>query len=353
MEGIQSKKNQIIGILIMVAIMGVTTYFIFRKESLSNVIESILSVNPIYIVIGIAMMVVYIMFEGINIWIVLKALGLRTTLRNALGYGFVGFYFSSITPSASGGQPAQVYFMKRDNIPMTKSSLALLVVLFAHQFVIVACAVFGMFVLPKFHHEHIQTNTLLLIYGFLTNGVILLGIFMLIVRPRYVSKIMRFVADLIYKLKIIKNKERLTLKLETSIKNYRDGAVYIRENPRVTIKVVLLTFVQIFFMFAIPYVIYVGFKIRGSSLSDMLFTQTVLNIEVSSLPLPGAVGATESVFLDMFKHFYKDLVVPGMLLTRISNFYSVLVISGVISFIMYIKKSEKEKLNEKKINNIE
>lgn len=349
MEGIQSKKNQIVGILIMLVIMGATTYFIFRKESLSNVIDCILSVDPVFIIIAISMMVLYIVFEGVNTWIVLRAIGQDTTLLNAIGYGFVGFYFSSITPSASGGQPAQVFFMKKDGIPITKSSLALLVVLFAHQLVIMIYGIFGIFIMPSFNHEHIQSSTILLAYGFLTNGIILLGIFVLIVRPRYVSLIVNFLGGMVYRLKIIKNKEKLTNRIEKSIKNYRDGAVYIRENPKVILVVIILTFIQVFIMFAIPFVIYTGFMLKGNSLGDMLFTQTVLNIEVSSLPLPGAVGATESVFLDMFRHFFKDLVVPGMLLTRIANFYSVLVISGIVSLIMYIKDNKKDEISSENL----
>ena len=76
---------------------------------------------------------------------------------------------------------------------------------------------------------------------------------------------------------------------------------------------------------------------------DLILMQAILNIAVSSLPLPGGVGASESLFLGMFSVFYgKKLLIPGMLLTRISNFYSVLVISGIISLVMYLWPSKNQ-----------
>lgn len=36
---------------------------------------------------------------------------------------FVRIFFSAITPSASGGQPMQLYFMKKDKLPLSVSTL--------------------------------------------------------------------------------------------------------------------------------------------------------------------------------------------------------------------------------------
>jgi hypothetical protein len=36
--------------------------------------------------------------------------------RKVMRYSFIGFFFSGITPSASGGQPAQIYYMNKDNM---------------------------------------------------------------------------------------------------------------------------------------------------------------------------------------------------------------------------------------------
>ena len=139
------------------------------------------------------------------------------------------------------------------------------------------------------------------------------------------------------------DKEKIEKKISSSVEEYERGAIYMRNNPILLLKVTVLTLVQISLLYAVPYVVYRGFGLSGYTIMDLILMQAILNIAVSSLPLPGGVGASESLFLSMFMVFYgKKLLVPGMLLTRISNFYSVLVISGIISLIMYLWPSKKE-----------
>ena len=136
MEGLKNKKSQFKGITIMVVLMVFTISQVLKGESVDSIMRALRSVKPIYILVGIGMMLLYASFEGINIWLIVKGLKQKTSIFKCIGYGFVGFYFSSITPSASGGQPAQVYFMKKDGISVTSSSLTLMLILFTHQLVV-------------------------------------------------------------------------------------------------------------------------------------------------------------------------------------------------------------------------
>ena len=320
------------GIGFIVVLMCVTIGYILKDESPQKVINTILSIKPVYIIGTIALMVFYILCEGLNIWITLKALKIKTKMIDCFGYGFVGFYFSGITP------PAQVYFMNRGKIPVSISSLSLMILLFAHQLVIVVFGIIGLFSKMDYAVTFKSGMNLLLLYGFLSNTFILLGILMLVIAPKTVFKIVNFFGRLLYKVKIIKNKEKIRKKIARSLEEYEDGAIYMRENPRVIVYVVLVSLLQVFAFFAIPYVIYKGMGLNGYNLGDLVFAQAVLNIAVSSLPLPGAVGASESIFVNMFKTFFgSKLVIPGMLLTRIANFYFALILSGLISVIIYIK----------------
>lgn len=342
MKELQNKKSQLIGIGIITLLMVAVIAYILRGESISNIINTIFSINPVYILIAILLMVFYIMCEGINIWITMKALKKETTLLNCIGYGFVGFYFSSITPSSSGGQPAQVYIMKKNGISITSSSLSLMILLFSHQLVVIFMAGISFLFAPDFSITYRAGFKLLLIFGFCSNAVILVGILMLIFSPQLVFKILNTIGIFLYKIRVIKNRETIRTKIQTSITEYERGAKYMRENPRVIIQVTLVTFVQVVAMFSIPFVIYLALGMSKYSFIDIILVQSVFNIAVSSLPLPGSVGASESIFLDMFKSFFGEFVIPGMLLTRIANFYSVLILSGVVSLYMYVKKTNNQ-----------
>lgn len=338
MEGLQNKKSQLLGIGFMLILMIASIMYVLKDESINSVMAAIHSVKAGYILIAIALMLGYIICEGINIWITMRALNKKTSVKDCIEYGFVGFYFSSITPSSSGGQPAQVYFMNRKGISITSSSLGLMILLFAHQLVVMLYGLIALFIKPEFMVSHKAGFHLLLAYGLISNAIILFGILFLIFSPKLVFKILNTMGKLLYKIRIIKNKDKLREKISQSLEEYERGAIYMKENPKILLYVILVTILQITMLFAIPYVIYLGFGLRKFSMMDLILTQAILNIAVSSLPLPGAVGASESVFVDMFRNFFGSLVVPGMLLTRIANFYIVLIISGIVSLISYIRK---------------
>lgn len=338
MEGLQNKKSQLLGIGFMLILMIASIMYVLKDESINSVMAAIHSVKAGYILIAIALMLGYIICEGINIWITMRALNKKTSVKDCIEYGFVGFYFSSITPSSSGGQPAQVYFMNRKGISITSSSLGLMILLFAHQLVVMLYGLIALFIKPEFMVSHKAGFHLLLAYGLISNAIILFGILFLIFSPKVVFKILNTMGKLLYKIRIIKNKDKLREKISQSLEEYERGAIYMKENPKILLYVILVTILQITMLFAIPYVIYLGFGLRKFSMVDLILTQAILNIAVSSLPLPGAAGASESVFVDMFRNFFGSLVVPGMLLTRIANFYIVLIISGIVSLISYIRK---------------
>lgn len=338
MEGLQNKKSQLLGIGFILILMIASIMYVLKDESINSVMAAIHSVKAGYILIAIALMLGYIICEGINIWITMRALNKKTSVKDCIEYGFVGFYFSSITPSSSGGQPAQVYFMNRKGISITSSSLGLMILLFAHQLVVMLYGLIALFIKPEFMVSHKAGFHLLLAYGLISNAIILFGILFLIFLPKVVFKILNTMGKVLYKIRIIKNKDKLREKISQSLEEYERGAIYMKKNPKILLYVILVTILQITMLFAIPYVIYLGFGLRKFSMMDLILTQAILNIAVSSLPLPGAVGASESVFVDMFRNFFGSLVVPGMLLTRIANFYIVLIISGIVSLISYIRK---------------
>ena len=62
------------------------------------------------------MMVIYLLLEAVNLHRTLKVLGEKVTFWQNIKYAIIGFFFSSITPAASGGQPMQIYYMYKEKI---------------------------------------------------------------------------------------------------------------------------------------------------------------------------------------------------------------------------------------------
>ena len=82
--------------------------------------------SPVYLGFSLLSMFGFIFFEGLAVRSLIKAFGYPCSVRESMVYGASDIYFSSITPSATGGQPACAYFMIRNGIPVTMSTVILL-----------------------------------------------------------------------------------------------------------------------------------------------------------------------------------------------------------------------------------
>lgn len=70
----------------------------------------------------------------------------------------------------------------------------------------------------------------------------------------------------------------------------------------------------------------------------------MVTISVSILPLPGAVGASEGMFILMFSRFYaEDYLMPAMLLTRGITFYFMLIMNCIITWIKHFTVMSRKK----------
>ena len=90
-----------------------------------------------YWIAGTVLVVFFILSESVIIYYMMRSVGQPAILTHCFLYSFVGFFFSAITPSATGGQPAQLYFMKKDKLSMSISTLILMVVTITYKAVLV------------------------------------------------------------------------------------------------------------------------------------------------------------------------------------------------------------------------
>ena len=69
----------------------------------------------------------FFVFEALALKVLCKTFGYKISFRKSLVYSSSDIYFSAITPSATGGQPASAYFMMKDKIPGAATTIILLV----------------------------------------------------------------------------------------------------------------------------------------------------------------------------------------------------------------------------------
>ena len=122
MEKQKKIKKTIANLIIFILLIMLTFILIFKDQDIAQVLEIATSVKGQYIVIAILTMCIYIIGESVNIGRILRELGEKSKFIHNIKYTLIGFFFSSITPAASGGQPMQIYYMHKDKISVSSST---------------------------------------------------------------------------------------------------------------------------------------------------------------------------------------------------------------------------------------
>jgi uncharacterized protein (TIRG00374 family) len=255
----------------------------------------------------------------------------------------VGFFFSAVTPSATGGQPVQVLWMKRDHISVAVSTLIMMIVTAAYKTVLMIMCIIAAF----FEWDFLSTNAsqiwFLIFVGIICNVSFVAFLVVAVFRQSWLTRMIGKSIFWLGKHHIIKNRERWLKKIWKVLSKYDKSADYIKQNKPVLYHVLIITIFQRVCLFTVTYVVYRAFGLRGVSAFEIIALQTIIALAVDSLPLPGAMGATESIFLVIFLTIFgEEFVLPGMLLSRGITYYAMFIISAVITLVMHIVGGRKK-----------
>lgn len=345
-------KKNVLNIAFLLLLLALTIWLIFRDQDIEPILAILESVSPIYIIIGLILVVCYVCGESVIIKYLLHAVKIKAPLLNCIRYSFVGFFFSCITPSATGGQPAQIFYMQRQKINIPTATIILMLVTIEYKFVLVfiglALAVFG--------QGLVQTLTLearfFLYLGLGLNVFCVLFMSLLVFLPDSTRFLITKGFELLQKLHIMKNKNNRMERLQASMDNYQKASVFLKENKLVIINTTIITFIQRILLFLVTYVVYRSFGLSGTSAATVTLLQASISVSVDMLPLPGGMGISERLFLQTFGPVFGStaLTLSGMLLSRGISYYMLIIISGIVTCIthMTVPSAKEEKLEEEK-----
>ena len=331
-------KNLVLFILLII----ITFSIVFENNDITDIFKALSNVKMEYIIIGILFMCMYIVCDALNIYRGVRVLGEKTTFFKSLKYSLIGFFYSSITPAASGGQPMQIYYMHKDNISVANSTLILLINLSCMQIVTISTALVSLVLNGKYLNPAMIT---FFIVGVGLNASALALLLISIYSRRVTKWMINFVVKVL-KLFRAKNVEEKKEKLEKELERYQQSAKAARNNRRLVIRTLLTTFVQFMFYYSISYWVYRSFGLTEHSIIKLITMQSVLYATVSGIPSPGAVGVSEGGYIELFGYIYgENMISSAMLINRGINFYLFVLISCVVVIISTLKDKKQEKNN--------
>ncbi len=330
------KSRNIFNALFLIIVFAATMYSVFYGEDLGQIAEYIKAADSRYWFPCILIVLIFIESEAVIIFYMLKSLGEDARLLHCCLYSFVGFFFILVTPSASGGQPAQLYFMKKDGLSLTVSTMVLIIVTITYKLVLVVIGAIVFIFRPAKIMYFLEPVTGWCWLGMVLNVVCILAMLVFVFHKALAENIAAWVLNVFCKVFHRKNKEKYMCRLASAMEKYRGTAEYFSTHKLIIWNVFCITVFQRVIFFVLAYIVCLSFNTADEGIFVITGLQAMVSVAVDMLPFPGGMGITEKLFKDIFTPLCgSGLVLPVMIVTRAISYYTQLFISAVMSVVAY------------------
>lgn len=326
------KKTRLLWFVVFLLLVFLTLRAMTRGAggfSADRMWELLRGANPFWLAMGLVCMVGFIVVEGFSLRQLEAFFGHRRSVRRNTVYAAADIYFSAITPSATGGQPASAVFMLRDGIPTAVTTMCLLVNVLLYTVSILVIGVFCFLLCPHLFVSFRPMSRVLILVGCLIQSLFVVGLLLLILRERIILRVASFFLNLAHKLHLVKQVEAKQQALRQMAQEYRDCIHAFRGGAYVICKAFLLNLLQRFCNMGVTLCVFlaVGGEL-GKSL-EVMVAQGFVILGSNAVPIPGAVGIADFLFLDGFRQLIPDTACVEFLSRGIS-FYVCLIVSGAM-----------------------
>lgn len=312
------RRRNMISFIVSLLIIGCVVYLLFE---LSNTLEQgdsatfydlLDGMNWWYLLIAVGLFIIMYAADTLKYTLLGRSYGHKLGIAKDMKVALIGKYYEAITPFATGGQPMQIYYFYKNGMSGSKST-SITMVKYAVQMLavtVVAAIVMGLGVgkLGMIENE-ITRNTILICgwVGFGINAFIPVFVTFIVFCPRAVSWVISLFVRLLYKIKIIKNADKLETKIRQWVDDFAVFSQFVYKKPLTFLLLFILCLFEPIIQFIIPYFVLVamcGTEVMGLEGGALLFSVMVLSMyatyAAAFIPTPGNSGAVESVFMLAF-----------------------------------------------------
>ena len=303
-------------------VMGLSFYTVFRGQDIGQVDSALRSLSPAALCIALFTSLFFVSAEGMMIYYLLRSLNGKSNMRRCISYSFIGFFYSGITPSATGGQPMQLYYMCKDKNSLSESSVVLMTVALIYKFVLVLIGIAMLVFWHKPLMVYLQEFFPLYLLGLALNTTLVLLLAAIMLAPKGMKAVIFRVEKLLVKMKFLKVSEQRIEKIEQFIGGYQGAVHFLTSHKRKVLNICIFTLVQRCSVFILTWIIYRGFALEGAGAVTVAFLQASVYIAVDMLPVPGAQGITELMYRNIFAGIFTGgYLMPSLYVTRGISFY--------------------------------
>lgn len=291
--------------------------------------------NPYWLAAAVLVMPGTIVFEGLALRKLITGLQAGSCREYGIVYGAADIYFSAITPSSTGGQPASAYFMISDGIPAAKATVILLINLILYNFSTLAC---GIASIPLGNGVFFRMEGPAQVMILIGSGLIMcasLFFWLLLWKPGTVQAVGKFLISLGIKIRLLRHPERLEAKLVLIMHQYTACSQAAAGKNRLIFAAFWLNVMQRICQTLGTVFCYLALGGSVRQIFPVWSVQLMTCLGAYSLPLiPGGVGISDYLLISGLEIIPgADSAVSLALVSRGISFYCCVLVSAVCIFI--------------------
>lgn len=342
-------NNKLLWTILSIAIAGISIWAVISQQkevSLRSLLMQLMNANQGWLFAAVLSMLGFIVFEAWAIRAVCQSFGYTPGIHNSCAYSATDIYFSAITPSATGGQPACALLMMKDGIPGTVATSALLVNLTMYTFSILVIGL-GCFILkPQLFFRFGLVARIMIVIGYIIQIAFAVILFLLVKNEKLLQKICGTTLHILAKMHLIRNEKEKQEKLHKTMLEYRRCSEMLSGSTGVLVKVFILNLLQRSSQIAVTMFVSAALGVGSVSMLDAWSLQGYVVLGSNYVPVPGGMGVIDYLMLDAFgASMTPQQAVNLELVSRSLSFYCCILLCGaaMLWYCWYQHKNKEKK----------
>ena len=337
-----TKKRALgLAVFLVLTVITITVQTTSQGFSFAGFVNCCKNSNIWLLLAAFASMLGIICCEGESLRLICGHLGYRRPFHHGLVFCAADLFFSAITPSSSGGQPVSAYCMYTDDIPMEVASVALLLNLIMYEAALFLVTLVCVLLKPALLLTFPLAAMIFVILGAVIQGSLTVLLILLLFRPRLVHSVCNALLRLLAKLRLLHSLEEKQARLERWIERYGNCARSVRGNAPMMLKALALNIGQRVCMLLVSAMVFLALGGRLSTALNVFIGQSYVYLGSNAVPLPGAIGAADWLFVSICGEFFPEPV-SFNLLSRGISFYCNVAICGLMTWIWLLHHKKKK-----------
>ena len=322
-------KNNKRNFIIIFSITAIILYFVL-KDNFAEKIKYLFSFDIKWIVLAFCLILAYWFLKGLVLYYCTSKINKKYTERKGILLMITTQFFHAITPFAAGGQPWQIYKLKKDGLSLGESTNVIIQDFIAYQIALVFLG--GIAIISNYIFHIFPSDSLLkklVTIGFIINTLVVIVLFLTAFSKKWNKKLIDGSISFLSKIKIIKDKEEKLKKSEKFIHNFHRSAIILFKDKFNLFRIIMLNFIALVGQYLIPFTLLMGLGIYINPLIVIITSAYVMLIG-SMVPIPGGTGGLEFSFIAFFKNFITgpELSII-MIVWRLVTYYFGIIIGGL------------------------